>query len=117
MVEALSTLSLASEDAFLVGFSLFGIPDRLLGLEFVHGILVINPNVLVEGALKCDGSFGAARGMCPVKQERRFSRELLHGEVVRLPYLVGAVYPRLKEWEFPLTIPRSIEVFSTDPGN
>jgi hypothetical protein len=83
----------------------------------VHGILVINPYVLIEGALKCDGSFGSARGVCPVKQERHFSLELLHGEVVRLPYLVGAVDPRLKEWEFPLTIPRSVEVLGTNPGN
>jgi hypothetical protein len=83
----------------------------------VHGILVINPNVLVEGAFKCDGTFGTARGMCSVKQERRFSLELLHGEVVRLPNLVGAVDPCLKEWEFPLTISCSIEVLGTDPGN
>lgn len=83
----------------------------------MHGILVINPNVLVEGTLKCYGTFGTARGMCPVKQERRFSLELLHGEVVRLPNLVCAVNPRLKEWEFPLTVPRCVKVLSTDPGN
>ena len=83
----------------------------------MHGILVINPNVLVEGALKCNGSFGAARSVCSVEQERRFSLELLHREVVRLPNLVGAVNPRFKEWEFTLTVPCSVEVFGTDPGN
>ena len=83
----------------------------------MHGILVINPNVLVEGALKCDGSFGAARSVCSVEQERRFSLELLHREVVRLPNLVGAVDSRLKEREFRLTVPRSVEILSTDPSN
>lgn len=83
----------------------------------MHGILVINPNVLVEGALEGDCPFGASRGVGPIEQERRFRLELLHGEVVGLPNLVGAVNPRLKHWEFPLTVTRSIEVLSTDPGN
>ena len=83
----------------------------------MHGILVINPNVLVEGALESDCTFGASRRVCPVEQERRFGLELLHGEVVRLPNLVGAVNPRLKEWEFPLTVPCSVEVLGTDPCN
>jgi hypothetical protein len=55
--------------------------------------------------------------VCSVEQERRFSLELLHREVVRLPNLVGAVDPRLKEREFRLTVPRSVEVLSTDPSN
>ena len=83
----------------------------------MHGILVINPNILVEGALEGDCAFGASRGMSPVEQERRFGLELLHGEVVGLPNLVGTVNPRLKEWEFPLIVPCSVEVLGTDPGN
>ena len=83
----------------------------------MHRILVINPNVLVEGALESDCSFCASRRVCSVEQERGFGLELLHREVVRLPNLVGAVNPRLKEWEFPLTVTCSVEVLGTDPGN
>ena len=69
LVEAFSALSLTSEDSFLVGFSLFGIPDCLLRLEFVHGILVINPNILVEGTLQSNGALRATWGVGAIQKK------------------------------------------------